>query len=408
MPELAQRGRIHRDAIFAIVLGLMAIGLVMVASAKAPLDKSLIDLLVWRAPFGRQVIFVAAGIIILFVASRLAVPILARDALVRRIVLIGFAVAIVGLVAALLPGIANPQRGSHRWLQVTAGGHTINLQPSEFAKLALVTFLAWLLTRPDVDLKRFWRGFLPAAAAIGVCVALVGKADFGTAVLFAVVGGLMLLVAGCRWSHLIATGVIGAVGLAALLYVEPYRRARITAFLTPTDDPLGAGYQPLQSLTTIASGGWTGVGLGAGIQKHGYLPESHTDFIFAVICEEAGLFGAALVIALFGAFVWLGAKAMWSAATPFDRLTAFGITSVIGWQAVMNIAVVTVVAPTTGISLPFISAGGSGLLTMCAATGVLAAIARRGVKPATNARGLAVEEAGAIRYGSSPRGADVC
>lgn len=405
MLELEQRGRIHRDAIFVVALGLMAIGLVMVASARAPLDRSLLDLLVWRAPFGRQVLFVGAGIVVLLVVSRMAVPVLARDALVRRAALIAFVVAVLGLVAALLPGIANPHRGSHRWLQVTPGGHAVNFQPSEVAKLALVIFLAWFLTRPKVDLKRFWRGFVPAAAAIGLCVGLVGKADFGTAVLFAVVGGSMLLVAGCRLSHLAGTGMIGAVGMAALLYIEPYRRARITAFLAPEADPLGAGYQPLQSLATIASGGWTGVGLGAGIQKHGYLPESHTDFIFAVICEETGFLGAAVVIGLFGALVWLGARAVWSAASPFERLAAFGITSVIGWQAVMNMAVVTVVAPTTGISLPFVSAGGSGLLTACAAVGVLAAIALRGAGGARVTE-RAADEPGPIRYGSTVRGLD--
>jgi cell division protein FtsW len=130
-------------------------------------------------------------------------------------------------------------------------------------------------------------------------------------------------------------------------------------------------------LTAIASGGWFGAGLGNGVQKYGYLPESHSDFIFAGICEETGLLGAALVIALFGVLVWLGLKTMWCARTPFERLFAFGITATVGLQAVMNIAVATVVTPTTGISLPFVSAGGSGVVTYCLAIGLLAAIAAR-------------------------------
>jgi cell division protein FtsW len=160
--------------------------------------------------------------------------------------------------------------------------------------------------------------------------------------------------------------------------MEPYRLERIVGFLNPYADELGVGYHPLQSLRTIASGGWLGVGLGAGIQKHGYLPESQTDFIFAIICEEAGLIGGLLVIGLFLVLVWLGLRTMWTAQTRFERLLAFGLTTLIGLQAAMHIAVVTVCAPTTGISLPLISAGGSGLLISCVAIGLLAAIAARG------------------------------
>jgi cell division protein FtsW len=166
--------------------------------------------------------------------------------------------------------------------------------------------------------------------------------------------------------------------MTALLYAAPYRLARITAYMDFWAEPQGNGYQPLQSLTTIASGGWLGTGLGSGVQKYGYLPESHSDFVFAVICEEMGLFGAALVIALYGVLVWLGLRTMLAAPSRFERMLAFGLTATFGLQAVMNIAVVTVVTPTTGISLPLISAGGSGVLTFCLAAGVLAAVAIRG------------------------------
>ena len=166
--------------------------------------------------------------------------------------------------------------------------------------------------------------------------------------------------------------------MTALICLKPYRLERIIGFLDPHADALGAGYHPLQSLRTIASGGWLGVGLGAGIQKHGYLPESQTDFIFAIICEELGLLGGFVVIGLFAALVWAGLRVMRAAPSSFERLLAFGLTALLGLQAVMHIAVVTVCAPTTGMSLPFVSAGGSGMLTSCVAIGMLTAIAARG------------------------------
>ena len=206
---------------------------------------------------------------------------------------------------------------------------------------------------------------------------LVGKEDFGTSVLLGGVGGSMLFVAGCRLRHLGGAAAVGAWSLIALLYSAPYRVARLAAFRDLWGDPQGAGYQPIQSLAAIASGGWFGTGLGSGIQKHGYLPECRSDFIFAVMCEEMGTLGGGLVLALFSLFVLLGIRTMLAAPTRFERLLAFGLTATIGLQAAMNVAVVTVLAPTTGIPLPLISAGGSGMLTSCGAVGVLAAIAAR-------------------------------
>ena len=198
----------------------------------------------------------------------------------------------------------------------------------------------------------------------------------------------MLLIAGCRFRHLAVLSAVGACAFAGLLVAAPYRMARLAAFWDLSADPHGTGYQPRQSLMTIASGGWFGTGLGSGIQKYGYLPECHTDFIFAAICEEMGLLGGGMVIALFGVLIWLGARAMLSAVTRFERLLAFGVTATIGLQAAMNIAVVTVLAPTTGISLPLISAGGSGLITFCVGIGLLIAIESRGNRAAASVGSL--------------------
>jgi cell division protein FtsW len=283
----------------------------------------------------------------------------------------------VGLIAAWIPSLADVHRGSHRWLKVGVGAWSFSVQPSEFAKVAMVLFVAVLLTRPGVELRDFRRGFVPPMIAGAACAGLVGLADFGTAVLLASVVGIMLLVGGCRMLHLAILTLGGCIGLGVLLLAEPYRLERVDSFLRMWQDPQGVGYQPVQSLVTIASGGWMGAGLGAGVQKYGYLPESHTDFIFAILCEETGVLGGAFVMALFGALVLLGWRTVRSAATPFERLVALGLTSVIGLQAVMNIAVVTVVVPTKGMSLPLISAGGSGLLACCLAITILVAIAAR-------------------------------
>ncbi len=381
--EARRINQTHPGAMIIAATALMSIGLVMVTSATASLDRSYFGEPFWRTTFGRQGVFVVMGLIAMIITWRAAVPLLARPAARRWIPWGLLGLALISMGAAFIPGWANARHGSHRWLQLTSAWSGIGFQPSELAKLALVGFLAMWFSEWARDVRSFRRGFVPAAAAIGVCVALIGTEDFSTAVLVAGVGLLMLLVAGCRFRHLLLLGTLGGCGLGALLVTAPYRIARLTAFQNFWDDPRGAGYQPLQSLTTIASGGWLGTGLGAGVQKYGYLPESHSDFIFAVICEEAGILGGGLVIALFCALIWLGLRTMWHARTRFERLLAFGITACLGLQAAMNVAVVTVATPTTGISLPFISAGGSGLLVYSLAIGLLAAIAARSEAVAT-------------------------
>ena len=375
--EAGRGNQTHPGAMIVAATALMSIGLVMVTSATASLDRSYFGVPFWRTTYGRQAVFVVVGLVAMIITWRAGVPLLARPAARRWIPWALFGAALVSLVAAFIPGWADARHGSHRWLQLTSAWSGIGFQPSELAKLALVVFLAMWFSEGTRDAHSFRRGFVPAAAAIGICVALIGTEDFSTAALVGGVGLLVLLVAGCRLRHLLLLGTLGGCGLGVLLITAPYRIARLTAYQSFWDDPRGAGYQPLQSLTTIASGGWLGTGLGAGVQKYGYLPESHSDFIFAVICEEAGILGGGLVIALFGALVWLGLQTMRHARTRFERLVAFGLTACLGLQAAMNIAVVTVAAPTTGIPLPFISAGGSGLLVYSLAIGSLAAVAAR-------------------------------
>lgn len=361
---------------------LISIGLVMVASATTSLDRSLLSASAFSGPFGRQAVFAAVGIVIMLATARIAVPILGSERLRVRASQILFVIAVLLLVAAL---VADPHRGSNRWVRLDVGGFALGIQPSEVAKIALMAILASLLADRGADPRSFGKVFLPATVVIGLCVGLVGSENFGTAALLALAAGAVLLVAGCRWLHLLLIVAGGASGLAVLLLAAPYRLQRLAAHQNMWEDPLGAGYQPVQSLVTIASGGWFGTGLGAGVQKYGYLPESHTDFVYSVICEELGVFGGVLILALFCVFIWLGMRTMLAAVTRYERLLAFGLTFLVGTQAAMNVAVVTVLTPTTGVPLPFLSAGGSGMFATCAMVGLLAAIAARTGTPQTEA-----------------------
>lgn len=375
----------HSDApaypvgLLLLAVALLGVGLVTVTSATAPLEHSMLDVPPWKSYYGRQTIFAVLGMIALLAAWKLFPFVLERATLRRVLPQVAMVVALVLLVLVLIPGIAEERRGSQRWLHVGPGWIGLGFQPSELAKIAMVLAMASLLGDRAVQAGQFWRGFVPPTLVMAVCVGLVGKEDFGTAMILAGTGAILLIGAGCRWSHLGIAGSLGVAGMAAMLIAEPYRIERLTAARDPWDNIRGNDYQPIQSLTTIASGNWWGTGLGAGVQKHGYIPEGHTDFIFAVICEEMGAFGGIMIMGLYAAFLWIGLQIMLRAPTQFERLLALGITAYITVQALLNIAVVTVVTPTTGVSLPLISAGGSGVIMICMSIGVLAAVGQRGL-----------------------------
>lgn len=370
-------GRAPGQVVLLCGLALLAIGLVAVATASATIDGPLIAANPLRSTFGRQIVFVAVGVAIMFVVASIGSPLLPTRLARVYLPVILLVVALAAIVAVLLPGIGDVRRGSQRWISLGPAAWGLGFQPSEVAKLALVVALAAFLGQCR-NSRSLIRAFLPALMLIGVTMALVGFQDLGTAALLGMVGGLSLFAAGCRISHLVTLMLAGAAGCALLIYQAPYRLERINGFLHMWEDPRGSGYHAIQSLTTIASGGWTGAGLGAGVQKYGYLPESRTDFIFAVLCEETGMIGGLLVIALYAAVVILGLGIARRAVTGFERLLAFGIVATLGLQAAMNIAVVTVSMPTTGISLPLISVGGTGVVTFCTMLGLLVAVAARG------------------------------
>ncbi|RJP42437.1 MAG: cell division protein FtsW [Phycisphaerales bacterium] len=364
--------------IILAVAALVCLGLIAVATTSASLDRPLFDHTFWRSSLGRQAAFAMLGLAALLSIGYGPGSWLLRDERrVRGLAWLGVVLAAGLSVLVLVPGWSSAAGGSRRWLRLSLGDVDLGVQPSEIVKLALVVWLSMWLAVRAAQRHSLKRVFGPAILVVGGFLALVGIEDFGTAALIAAVCGAMLVVGGCRPAHLLGSALLGLGGFAVLLFRETYRIDRLTAFWDPWADPRGLGYHSIQSLATISSGGWIGRGLGAGVQKYGYLPEARTDFIYSVFCEETGVIGGTIVLALFATLTIAGMIVMLHARTPFERLLAFGITLTIGLQAVMNVAVVTVCAPTKGIPLPFISAGGSGMVVFCAACGLLVAVARR-------------------------------
>jgi len=287
------------------------------------------------------------------------------------------------LVVLLLVGVffLDKSHATHRWIHFGP----LNVQPSEIAKLAVILYLAWFL-----DLKRrgassleltkqdFLQNILPAVGPVLLCVVLVlMEPDLGTSVDIVLFAAAILFVAGLSWKWLAVGAAAALPALYLLITHVSYRQARLMAFLNPDSDPQGAGFQLVQSLIAVGSGGFTGVGLMESKQKLFYLPEAHTDFIYAVICEELGFLGALCILTLFAVYGWRGMRAAFSAPDGFGRLLALGITAMVMCQALVNFAVVLGMVPTKGIPLPFISYGGSSLLVMLLATGVLLNVAQQ-------------------------------
>jgi cell division protein FtsW len=323
----------------------------------------------------RQVMWLVVGLLGMFALMKLDYHRLREPAVVY---------SVLCLVVIMLVGtfFLDKSHATHRWIKLGPA----QIQPSELTKLAVILYLAWFL-----DLKRravtslefrkddLMHTILPAVAPILICVALIVlQPDLGTSVDIVLIMTAILFVAGLSWKW-IAVGVAAASPVLFFLITHvSYRNARLTAFLHPESDPQGAGFQLLQSLIAVGSGGFTGVGLMESKQKLFYLPEAHTDFIYAVICEELGFIGATIVITLFAVYAWRGLRASFNAPDGFGRMLALGATAMVLFQSLINFAVVLGMMPTKGIPLPFVSYGGSSLLVMLLATGVLLNVAQQG------------------------------
>jgi cell division protein FtsW len=362
----------QRDILTFCVLSLLCLGVIMVQSAAMKVTGSVGWQ--WTSLGFAHIRFVAFALAAFFVVGHIDYTRLVRAnaAWWRQPIMWILCVAAFTCLIVLIPHIGKSVNGARRWLPLGI----CQLQPSELAKWAVVLFLAWWLTEQPVDLDRIWPGFILTLAPVGVICLLIVIQDLGTAALIGLCALTMLLVGRIKWWHLAV--MLPPVILAAGYFVifEPYRLRRITDFMDPWAAPKTGGYHMIQSLLSFSTGGITGRGLGNGIQKLGYLPEDTTDFIFAVICEELGLFGALLTVALYLGILFVAWQALKQKRDSFGRMLAFGIAAMIGLQAMINIAVATVSVPTKGLSLPLVSAGGSGLVITCAALGLLYSITR--------------------------------
>lgn len=281
--------------------------------------------------------------------------------------------SLIGLVLVLVPGIGVERGGARRWLILGP----FSLQPSEFAKLAVVLFLAHWIARRRETLREDWTVSLPVVLVVGICTLLVlGQPDYGAAAILSALLVFMLFAGGMRASYLFALGLSGGSLMAVAAFAAPYRVSRLMSFRDPWQDSQGLGFQLVQSLISFGSGGLTGVGLGQSRQKLFFLPEAHTDFIFALIGEELGLFGAFAVLLLFALIAARGLRIALRHPDPFASLLAFGLTLVIVLSAVVNVGVVLGMLPTKGLPLPFVSYGGSALLAAMMSVGVLTGLSR--------------------------------
>jgi len=345
--------------LFFSVSTLMALGLVMVYSASFAISQDVYGNGLHFVT--RQGIAAALGLLLLLAAMLVDYRHYQKRAYV--------AVAVLGVIAALVFVLALPaSRGSHRWIPLGM----FNAQPSEFAKLSVVLFLASFLSRKDDRLNDFRRGILPVLLVVGSIALLVAiEPDLGTACMISAIAGAMLWVGGISWKYIANIGAIAIVAATSQILRSGYQSQRIIAFLDPWAHHRTSGYQTVQSLTAVGSGGLTGVGFAAGQQKAGFLPDPYTDFIYAVMAEEFGLVGAVTVVALFVVLLWRGVRASLRAPDRFGFYLGIGLTCFLVIQGMINMSIVLNLLPTTGIPLPMISYGGSSMLVSCIAVGIL-------------------------------------
>jgi len=357
--------------LLTVVLLILAIGIVMVTSA---------SYIIASGRFGdgfyytkKQALTIGIGLVAMYLCS------LVNPSFWKKAAFPLMGLGIVLLILVFIPGIGVEMGGANRWIRLPFG---FFLQPSELIKYALIIFFARSLAKKGEGIKDFAVGLLPHALIMGVVVFFVlMQPDFGTAMIVTSVGLMMLFVAGVRLQHLLGSVILSLPFLCLIAVNAPYRLSRIKAFFDPWADPLNAGYHIITSLVAFGCGGIWGVGLGKGLSKLFYLPQPHTDFIFAVVGEELGLVGVALLIILFYLLVCRGLVVAIRSGDKFHRYLAFGITTLIGLQAMVNMAVAMGLLPTKGLPLPLVSLGGTSLVMNLAGLGILMAITKASQLP---------------------------
>lgn len=309
-----------------------------------------------------QGMFLIAGYIVMYIVSRI------NYNKYKKLANIIFGICFVLLILVLIPGIGSIRNGSRSWFGIGSFG----IQPSEFAKLGLIIFTSKYLSNNQKEIRDIKKGVLPIFGVLLLIFALIMlQPDFGTGVVIVMTIVVLLFISGVKMNFFIKLGLVGLVGVASLILIAPYRIKRIVSFLNPWTDPLGSGFQIIQSLYAIGPGGLLGLGFGNSIQKHFYLPEPQTDFIFSIISEEFGFMGVLIVSLLFITIIVEGFKIAMKCEDLFGKYLAFGITFGLAFQTLLNLMVVVGLVPVTGVTLPFLSYGGSSLLITLCSMGVL-------------------------------------
>ena len=348
------------------VIGLLALGMTMVLSTSYLYSQERFADGTYF--FRKQMISVGMGALLLVVCS------LVSPAVYRRFAYPLLGITFVILVLVLVPGIGAARGGARRWIALAG----FAFQPSELAKLALIIYLAHSMAKKEAMIGTFSVGVLPHLIVAGAfSVVLLLEPDFGSVLILTMLLYSMLFIGGVKVHHLLATGLMALPLLIYVMMKAEYRLRRLMSFLDPWSDAAGSGFHVIQSLIAFGSGQLTGRGLGESRQKLFYLPEAHTDFIYSVIGEELGLLGALLVLALFGVIILRGLRLSAKIEEPFDQYLAFGITMLLGLQALIHMGVVMGLMPTKGLVLPFISYGGSAMLLNLLEAGILLGLSRR-------------------------------
>jgi cell division protein FtsW len=346
--------------LFTAAMLIVVVGLVMIYSASAMIVAQKIGA---ESPYyflTRQCVWLLAGGGVMLLLMHLD-PALLRD---RRLIAALMLLVLVGLVAALFQPAIN---GKHRWILLPH----FQVQPSEFSKPVLILFLAAFLARREERINELTAALLPIGCVLALFGGLIVLEDFGTATTLVLVAAGMIFAAGISWKRLAAFSIMLIPAVLMLAFSAAYRRDRLFSFLNPEADPLGKGFQAMQSLIAFGTGGLRGLGIGNGRQKLFFLPEPHTDFIFSIIGEELGFIGAAGLVALFAFLVWRGFRVTRGSKGRFEFYAALGFTLLIGVQALINISVALCLLPTKGLPLPLVSYGGSSLMTSLIAVGIL-------------------------------------
>ena len=351
------------------ILLLLSIGLIMLLSASSP--SALSESGNSYSYFSKQLIFAILGIIAMMIISKIDYR------FYQKFYKHAWWISLILLALVLIAG--RTINGAKRWIYFT---ETLSIQPSELVKMLMIIFYAGILVKNRDELNKYGKGFLKHIIMLAPIIGLLLlEPHFSASIVIIGICSIMMIIAGCKFWHFLATGLaVGVPAIVALVAFSPYRLQRVVTFLDPWKDATGDGWQVIQSLYAIGSGGLFGAGLGESKQKFLYIPEPHNDFIFSILGEELGFIGCAIVLILFAVFIWRGVLIAMKAPDMFGSLLAIGITALVGIQVIINVAVVTSSMPATGMPLPFFSYGGTALFILLCEMGVLLNISRASAK----------------------------